>query len=124
MQTRLVFTLRSLALKLGAAAGQDIKLQADLDAQQLLLGGRGRFLFIPCQVEARCDARWDDAAKTLRLVPLEQRFGGHKVPRWLWWLGRSPVPDAPVLDLGFSWIPFNIQEVHVGWDRVNLSTNW
>ena len=43
---------------------------------------------------------------------------------WLWRLGRSPVPERPVLDLGFSWIPFNIQEVHVGWDRVNLSTNW
>ncbi|HTB35098.1 MAG TPA: hypothetical protein VNZ54_11310 [bacterium] len=124
VQTRLVFTLRSLAMKLSAAQGQDLKLQADLDAQQLLLSGPGRFLFIPCQVEARCEPRWDDQAKTLVLAPLEQRFGGHRVPRWLWWLGRSPAPQAPVLDLGFSWIPFNIQEVHVGWDRVNLSTNW
>jgi hypothetical protein len=124
VQTRLVFTLRSLALKLSGAEGADIKLQADLDAQQLLLSGPGRFLFIPCLVEARCEPRWDDQAKTLRLVPLEQRFGGHRIPRWLWWLGRSPAPEAPVLDLGFSWIPFNIQEVHVGWDRVNLSTNW
>jgi hypothetical protein len=124
VQTRLVFTLRSLATKLGTALGQDIKLQADLDAQQLLLSGPGRFLFIPCQVEARCEPRWDDQAKTLTLAPVEQRFGGHRVPRWLWWLGRSPAPAQPVLDLGFSWVPFNIQEVHVGWDRVNLSTNW
>jgi hypothetical protein len=124
VQTRLVFTLRSLAMKLSAAQGQDLKLQADLDAQQLLLSGSGRFLFIPCQVEARCEPRWDDQAKTLRLAPLELSFGGHHIPRWLWWLGRAPLPQEPVLDLGFSWIPFNIQEVHVGWDRVNLSTNW
>jgi hypothetical protein len=124
VQTRLVFTLRSLAMKLSAAQGQDIKLQADLDAQQIMLSGAGRFLFIPCQVEARCEPRWDDQAKTLRLAPLGLSFGGHPVPRWLWWLGRAPLPEEPVLDLGFSWIPFNIQEVHVGWDRVNLSTNW
>jgi hypothetical protein len=124
VQSRLVFSLRSLAQKLGQAAGQDLKLQADLDAQQLLLSGRGRFLLIPCGVEARCQPVWDEAAKTLRLSPLEQSFGGHRIPRWLWWLGRSPVPDGPVLDLGASWIPYNIQEVHVGWDRINLSTNW
>lgn len=124
VQTRLVFSLRSMGRKLSDAAGRDIKLQADMDAQQVLLTGPGRFLFIPCQVDARCQPLWDEAAKTLRLAAVEQRFGGHRVPRWLWWLGSSPVPSAPVLDLGFSWIPFNIQEVHVGWDHVNLSTNW
>lgn len=124
VQSRLVFTLRSLAQKLGAQAGQEIKLRADLDAQQLLLSGQGRFLFIPCTVEARCQPVWDETARTLRLTPLQQSFGGHRIPAWLWWLGRSPVPPTPVLDLGPSWIPYNIQEVHVGWDRVNLSTNW
>jgi hypothetical protein len=124
VQSRLVFSLRSLARKLSDAAGQDLKLQADLDAQQLLLSGRGRFLLIPCGVEARCQPVWDEGARTLKLAALEQSFGGHRIPRWLWWLGASPVPAAPVLDLGPSWIPYNIQEVHVGWDRINLSTNW
>jgi hypothetical protein len=124
VQSRLVFSLRSLARKLSDAQGQELKLQADLDAQQLLISGRGRFLFIPCGVEARCAPLWDEATRTLRLGALEQRFGGHRIPRWLWWLGSGPVPAEPVLDLGSAWIPFNVQEVHVGWDRVNLSTNW
>ena len=124
VQSRLVFSLRSLARKLSDAAGQELKLQADLDAQQLLLGGRGRFLLVPCDVDAVCQPLWDEGTRTLRLAAVEQAFGGHRVPRWLWWLGNSPVPRGPVLDLGPSWIPFNIQEVHVGWDRINLSTNW
>lgn len=124
VQSRMVFTLRSLARRLGAERGQEIKLQADMDEQLIVLSGEGRYLGLPCQVEARCQAVWDETAKTLRLQPQEQTFGGHRVPRWLWWLGSSPVPKAPVLDFGFSWIPFNIQEVHVGWDHVNLSTNW
>lgn len=124
VQSRLVFTLRSLAQKLSKDSGKEIKLQADMEEQIIVLSGPGRFLGIPCTVEARCQPLWDEAAKTLRIKPIEQRFGGHKTHRWLWWLGSSPVPDGPVLDFGFSWIPFNIQEVHVGWDHVNLSTNW
>ncbi len=124
VQSRLVFTLRSLGRKLSQAAGQEIRLKSDMDDQVLQLSGPGRYAGIACQVEARCRPVWDEKAKTLRLVAVEQRFGGRKVPRWLWWLGASPVPSEPVLDLGFSWIPFNIQEVHVGWDHVNLSTNW
>jgi hypothetical protein len=124
VQTRLVFTLRSLARKLSKAAGQEIRLKSDMDDRIVVLSGPGRFAGVACEVTARCQPQWDEKAKTLRLVALEQRFGERKVPRWLWWLGSSPVPQAPVLDLGFSWIPFNIQEVHVGWDHVNLSTNW
>jgi hypothetical protein len=123
VQTRLVFTLRSLARKL-AKDGEDLRLKSDMDDQIVVLEGRGRYLGVACNVVARCRPQWDEKTKTLRLLPLEQSFGGRKVPRWLWWLGSSPVPEAPVLDLGFSWIPFNIQEVHVGWDHVNLSTNW
>jgi len=124
VESRLVFTLRSLAKRFSDKAGSEIRLQADMEEQQVVLSGPGRFCGIACTVEARCQFVWDENAKTLRLVPLEQAFGGHNVPRWLWWAGRSPVPEAAVLDLGFSWIPFNIQEVHVGWDQVNLSTNW
>jgi hypothetical protein len=124
VQSRLVFTLRSLAHKLSQAAGQEIRLKSDVDDEVMILSGPGRFLGIACQVQARCQPVWDEKAKTLRLKPIEQSFGEHHVPRWLWWLGSSPVPEAPVLDFGFSWIPFNIQELHVGWDHVNLSTNW
>jgi hypothetical protein len=124
VQTRLVFTLRSLGQKLSAALGEELRLRSDMNDQVIQLSGPGRFLGVACQVEARVQPVWDEKSKTLVLQPLEQRFGGREVPRWLWWLGRSPVPKGPVLDLGFSWIPFNIQEVHVGWDHVNLSTDW
>lgn len=124
VESRLVFTLRSLAKRLSDAAGAEIKLQTDTEEQLILLSGPGAFCAIPCAVEARCQLVWDENAKTLRLKTLGQSFGGHEIPGWLWWLGRSPVPQAPILDFGFSWIPFNIQEVHAGWDQVNLSTNW
>lgn len=124
VESRLVFTLRSLAKRLSDQAGADIRLQADMEEQQVLLSGPGKFCGIPCAVEADCQFSWDENAKTLRLNPLDQSFAGHRLPHWLWWLGRSPVPQAPILDFAFSWIPFNIQEVHVGWDQVNLSTNW
>lgn len=124
VQSRLVFTLRSLGRKLSQQAGAEIRLKSDMDDQLLQLSGPGRFLGISCQVLARCRPIWDEKAKTLVLKPVEQSFGGRSIPKWFWWLGSSPVPKAPVLDFGFSWIPFNIQEVHVGWDHVNLSTNW
>jgi hypothetical protein len=89
-----------------------------------MLSGAGTFCGIPCQVEANCQFLWDENAKTLRLSTEDESFGGHRIPSWLWWMGRSPVPQAPILDFGFSWIPFNIQEVHVGWDEVDLSTDW
>lgn len=124
VQSRLVFTLRSLAHKLSQASGQEIRLKSDVDDEVMVLSGPGRYLGLACQVTARCQPTWDEKAKTLVLKPVEQRFGDHLVPRWLWFLGASPVPKEPVLDFGFSWIPFNIQEIHVGWDHVNLSTNW
>jgi hypothetical protein len=124
VQTRLVFTLRSLGKKLSDSVGEEVRLRSDMNDQVVLLTGPGRFLGVACQVQARVQPVWDEKAKTVILRPLEQSFGGRDVPRWLWWLGRSPVPKEPVLDLGFSWIPFNIQEVHVGWDHVNLSTDW
>jgi hypothetical protein len=124
VQSRMVFTLRSLAKHLSDGEGSDVHLQADMEQQEVVLSGQGSFCRIPCAVEARCHFVWDEATKTLRLVPLEQRFGGHALPSWLWGMGLSPVPAAPILDFGFSWIPFNIQEVHVGWDEVDLSTDW
>jgi hypothetical protein len=124
VESRLIFSMRSLAQKLSRAAGQDLSLKADAEAQTVRVTGRGRFCLIPCTVEADCELRWDDTAKQLNMVPQTLYFGGHRIWRWLWWLGRQPLPQGPLLDLGFSWIPFNIQEVHVSWDRVNLTTNW
>jgi hypothetical protein len=124
VESRLVFTLRSLARRMSDKAGSEIRLQADMEEQLVSVEGQGSFLAIPCKVESRCQFVWDESAKMLRLVPQEQSFGGHAIPRWLWWLGHGPVPKDAVLDLSSSWIPFNIQEVHVGWDQVNLSTNW
>jgi hypothetical protein len=124
VQSRMVFTLRSLAQRLSGGAAGDIHLQADMEDQQVDLSGKGSFCGVACAVESRCRFVWDESAKTLSLAPVEQSFGGHRVPRWLWSLGRSPAPQTPVLDFGFSWIPFNIQEVHVGWDEVDLSTDW
>lgn len=124
VETRLIFSMRSLSQKLGKLIGQEVTLKADAEAQTVLLTQRGSYLFIPCAVESTCELAWDDAAKKLTLVPREVRYGGHHIWRWFWWLGSRPVPQVPVLDLGFSWIPFNIQEVHVSWDRVNLTTNW
>ncbi len=124
VETRLIFSMRSLGQKLSKMAGQDVTLKADAEGQTVWVSQRGRFLFIPCSVESNCELAWDDVAKRLTLVPKEVSYGGHRIWRWLWWLGSRPVPQEPVLDLGFSWIPFNIQEVHVSWDRVNLTTNW
>ena len=124
VQSRIVFTLRSLGVRLSDQAGNDIHLQADMEDQEIVLSGQGAFCGVPCAVEARCRFVWDENSKTLSMVPIEQRFGGHEIPHWLWCVARSPVPDAPILDFGFSWIPFNIQEVHVGWDEVDLSTDW
>jgi|GEM_PF-2499417 len=123
VQSRMVFTLRSLAQHLNGG-GQDLHLQADMEAQQVVVTGRGSFCGIACQVVSPCRFVWDENAKTMRLVPVSAAFGGHALGHWLWGLGTSPVPKAPILDFGFSWIPFNIQEVHVGWDEVDLSTDW
>jgi hypothetical protein len=124
VESRLIFSTRSLAQKLGKAAGQELSLKADAEAQTLRVTGKGRFCFIPCTVEADCELKWDDATKQLSLAPRALYYGGHRIWRLFWWMGSSPLPPGPVLDLGFSWIPFNIQEVHVSWDRVNLTTNW
>jgi hypothetical protein len=124
VETRLIFSMRSLAQKLSKQLGQDVTLKADAEAQTVILTQQGRFCFIPCTVESSSEMVWDDAAKRLTMKPVEARYGGHRIWRWLWWMGTRPAPEAPVLDLGFSWIPFNIQEVHVSWDRVNLTTNW
>ena len=124
VETRLIFSMRSLAQKLTKSLGQEVGLKADAEAQTVLLTQRGSFLFVPCTVEATCELSWDDSAKQLRLKTQQARYGGHDIWRWFWWLGSRPAPKDPVLDLGFSWIPFNIQEVHVSWDRVNLTTNW
>ena len=124
VETRLIFSMRSLALKLSQQLGQDVSLKADAEGQTVVLTQKGRYCFVPCTVESTNELAWDDVLKQLRFKPVEVRYGGHRIWRWFWWLGSDPAPKAPVLDLGFSWIPFNIQEVHVSWDRVNLTTNW
>jgi hypothetical protein len=123
VQSRFIFSTRSLAAKLSRMMGQEVALKAEGE-DSVFLTSRGRFLFIPCQVQAVCRLVWNDASKQLALKPVEISYGGHKIWRLFWFLGSRPAPVQPVLDFGFSWIPFNIQEVHVSWDRVNLTTNW
>jgi hypothetical protein len=124
VQTRLIFTLRSLEKKLSLASGQELKLRADSAERTLGLIGRGRFCGIPVAAEATAGLRWDEKGRKLYLEPKAMRFGGFQVPRLLWWLGSSPLPEAAILDLSGTWVPLNIQEIYVGWDRINLSTNW
>ncbi len=123
-QTQLVFTLRSLDQKLASSDGTEPGIRADLEAQRLVLTGKGTFLGLACSTVETCRLVWNPAARTLSLVPVERIFGGRKVPHWLWGLAKGMVPSAPVLDFGASWIPFNIRQVHVGWDEVDLSTDW
>ncbi len=123
VQSRIIFNLRSLRERLASQLGE-IKLSADVTEQALVMVGQGRLAMVPLSFEAVFQPRWDEASKKLWLDPIRVRWAGREVPRWLWWLGSGWRWQGPVLDLSESWIPFNIQEVHVGWDRVNLSTNW
>lgn len=123
VQTRLIFTLRSLEKKL-IDAGYDLKLRADSSERVVELKGRGRFCLIPMDYDARCSLRWDEKGRKLYFEPKSMRWAGFALPRLLWWLGSHAVPKEAILDLSYSWIPLNIQEIYVGWDRINLSTNW
>lgn len=123
VQTRLIFSLRSLEKKLSKTLGE-VKLKADSAERIVEIRGRGRFCLIPASFETRAGLRWDEPTKKLYFAPKTVSWAGFKVPRFLWWLGSGATPKEPLLDLGASWIPLNIQEIYVGWDRINLSTNW
>jgi len=118
--SRLVFTVPSLEKKL--EPGGSIKLKADINAQEFEASGSGRFLFIPMGWSERVALRWD--GKALFLAPRQLHWGALRVPLWLSFLGTRTLPQGPVLDLSGQWIPYNIQEVHLSWDTVTLSTNW
>jgi len=122
-QTRLIFSLRSLEKKL-AQEQPELRLSADSAERVVEIKGRGRFFFVPAHYETRAAFRWDEKAKKLYLVPKSVSWADFNVPRWLWWLGSGECPSKALLDLSASWIPLNFQEIYVGWDRVNLSTNW
>jgi hypothetical protein len=124
VQTRLIFTLRSLEKKLSLAAGQEIKLRADSAERMVIMKGPGHFCGLPVTFEARAGLRWDDKGRKLYFDPKTLACDGYNVPTWLWWMGSSFVPETPILDLSATWVPLNIQEIYVGWDRINLSTNW
>ncbi len=123
VQTRLIFSLRSLEKKLSQSMGE-VKLKADSAERIIEIRGRGRFLLIPASFETRAGLAWDEGARRLYLKPKAVSWAGLRLPRFLWWLGGRTTPKEAVLDLGSLWIPLNIQEIYVGWDRVNLSTNW
>jgi hypothetical protein len=124
VQTRLIFTLRSLEKKLSTEEGQDIKLRADSAERVVEIRGQGHFCGIPLACQTTAGLRWDDKERKLYFEPKAMEFAGHEVPRWLWWMGSSLAPGSPILDLSATWVPLNIQEIYVGWDRINLSTNW
>jgi hypothetical protein len=118
--SRLVFTVPSLEKKLGPDGS--IKLKADINAQDFEATGSGRFLFIPMAWRMLAVLHWD--GKALYLVPQQLHWGALRVPLWLSFLGSRTLPQGPILDLSGQWIPYNIQEVHLSWDTVTLSTNW
>lgn len=124
VQTRLIFTLRSLEKKLSLAAGHELKLRADSAARAVEIKGMGRFLGLPLRCEAKAGLRWDEKARKLYFEPRSVSYGGFQIPRWLWWMGSSVATESAILDLSGTWVPLNIQEIYVGWDRINLSTNW
>jgi hypothetical protein len=124
VQSRFIVSLRSLQAKLSQLSGGELKLAVDVGEQVVELSGPGSFAGIACATSLKLRPRWDEAARQLFLDPVEKSYGGRRVPRWLWRLGKDAAPKGPVLDFAGSWIPFNIQEVHLGWDRLNLSTNW
>lgn len=127
-QSRLIFTLRSLEKKINADAAArglgEVKLRPDSSEQVIEIKGKGSLIFLPLNYEARCKVKWDEKTRQLRLQPQSLSYAGLRLPLWLSWLGSTALPQAPLLDLSAVWIPLNIQEVHVGWDQVNLSTNW
>jgi hypothetical protein len=123
VQTRLIFTLRSLEKKLEAGHGE-LKLRADSAERMVEIKGHGRYALIPMNFEARAALKWDEKAKKLYFEPKSVAWAGIKIPLWLQWLSSGAVPKEALLDLSGSWIPLNIQEIYVGWDRINLSTNW
>lgn len=119
--SRLVFSLPSLEKKL-QTLDPALKVKPLVDKQKLEVSGRGRFLLIPLGWTSQASLHWD--GKALRLKPASLRWGGIRIPLWLSWLGSKTLPEAPLLDLGRSWLPLNIQEIHLSWDTVTLSTNW
>jgi hypothetical protein len=124
VQTRLIFTLRSLEKKLSLALNQEIKLRADSADRVVEIRGQGKLVGIPLACTVRAGLRWDDKARSLYFEPKEVSYAGHVLPHWLWWMGTHVAPETPILDLSATWVPLNIQEIYVGWDRINLSTNW
>lgn len=124
VQTRLIFTIRSLEKKMSLAAGQEIKLRSDSADRIVEIKGSGHFCGIPVLCDARAGLRWDEKARKLYFDPQSLSCAGFNIPRWMWWAASSVVPETPILDLSATWVPLNIQEIYVGWDRINLSTNW
>jgi hypothetical protein len=124
VQTRLIFTLRSLESKLASLWGGALKLSADSAERLVEIMGRGKLLGFNVACEVKSALRWDERVRKLYLVPKSVSYAGYQFPKWLWWLGRHPIPEAAILDLGATWVPLNIQEIYVGWDRINLSTSW
>jgi hypothetical protein len=124
VQTRLIFTLRSLEKKLSLALGQEIKLRADSAERLVAIRGKGKLLGLPLACMERSSLRWDEKARMLYFERKEISFADHVLPRWLWWMASGIAPESPILDLSATWVPLNIQEIYVGWDRINLSTNW
>ncbi len=119
---KLVISLPSLQTKLAQEMGGGFQMQAVVGDQSLQLSGKGRFLGLPMDYKTEAVLRYKDG--DLRLVPRKVIWGYWKIPRWLWWLGRGNCPDKPVLTLPDCWIPWNIQQIHVSWDHIVLSTDW
>lgn len=121
-QNHLTFTIPSLQAKISKESGRAVVIKPDVAEQVLELSGRASFLGIPCDAVARTVLAWD--GQNLRLEPRQVKIGKVSLPRWTYWVMRGPWPREPVLRMGSLWIPWNIQELHLSWDKITLSTNW
>jgi hypothetical protein len=121
-QMRVVLTLPSLKGKLAKTMGEDLQVKSDQPANELVLTGRGHFCLIPAGFTTRVGLEWE--GRSLYLKPSRVEWGGWKIPGWLWWMGRSAYPKQAVLVLPEGWMPYNVLELHVSWDKVILATSW
>ena len=121
----MVFSLKSLESKMQKSMKDpSLELRADIARQEIIAKGKGSLALVSAGYTARLKPRWDVDSRKLYLDPIKVEWAGMDTPGWLWWAGDGAWPEEAVLDLSESWIPFNIQEVNLGWDRVSLSTDW
>jgi hypothetical protein len=122
VQSHLTFTLPSLEAKVASVEGRPMSLKPDVASQEIEVSSKASLFFLPFSCVTRTVLAWDGSS--LWLKPRRVSWGSFGIPRWLYWALRGAFPVQPVLTMGQTWIPLNIQELHLSWDKVTLSTDW